>query len=127
MTIFVVDDDESFRRSVTRLLRAKGYEAREFASAAELPVEAIHSDDCMLVDCRIAFGQNLLEHLAEIDAPIVLMSGSEIETIVSALGTRPCLLKPFNRKQLRQAIEAATGNTGLIPRKTPSEKIQTET
>ena len=110
MTIFVVDDDESFRRSVIRLLWAIGYEAREFASVAELPAETIGSDDCLLVDHRIAYGKNVLELLADrkIYASVVLMSGSDPEDVVSRNGTRPFLIKPFNETKLRQAIEAVT-------------------
>ena len=33
--VHVVDDDESFRTALSRLLRAAGYEAREYASAAQ--------------------------------------------------------------------------------------------
>ena len=33
--IFIVDDDPSIQRSLTRLLRSAGYEARAFANAAE--------------------------------------------------------------------------------------------
>jgi FixJ family two-component response regulator len=109
MTIFVVDDDDSFRRSVTRLLQAIGYEAREFASVAELPAE-IGLGDCLLVDHRIAYGKNVLELLADrkIYASVVLMSGSDPEDVVSRNGTRPFLIKPFNETKLRQAIEAVT-------------------
>ena len=66
----------------------------------------------ILAVATIGYGQNLLDHLAEIDAPTILMSASDMEEVVSTLGTRPCLLKSFNRKQLRQAIEAATRNVG---------------
>ena len=110
-TIFVVDDDESFRRSVIRLLSVIGYEAREFASVAELPAETIGSDDCLLVDHR-PNGRSTFDLLVDrgINAPTVLMSGRDRDAVATASGTRPYLVKPFSQTQLRLAIEAATGN-----------------
>ena len=110
-TIFVVDDDTSFRRSLARLLRAIGYEAREFSSVAELVSGAIEGDDCMLVNYLIGQGQKVRDLLVDrgIDAPTVLMSGSDLEEVVSENGKQPCLVKPFTETQLRQAIEAALG------------------
>ena len=66
----------------------------------------------MLVDYRIGRGKRrVLDLLAErgIDAPTVLMSGSDLEEVVSENGTQRCLVKPFTKAQLRQAIEAAPG------------------
>ena len=40
--IHVVDDDQSFRAAVTRLLRAAKYEVRDYASASEF----LDSDPC---------------------------------------------------------------------------------
>jgi FixJ family two-component response regulator len=94
------------------LLRANGYEAREFSSVAELVPGAIKGGDCMLGDYRIGRGKRrVLDLLAErgIDAPTVLMSGSDLEEVVSENGTQRCLVKPFTKAQLRQAIEAAIG------------------
>jgi two-component system, LuxR family, response regulator FixJ len=111
LKIFVVDDEASFRRSIIRLLRIIGYEAREFASVAELPADINDSCDCLLVDYRIAYGTNVLDLLANrgITAPVVLMSGSDPEDVVSQNGIRPSLFKPFSQSQLQQAIKAATG------------------
>ena len=44
-TIAVIDDDDSLRRALARLLTASGYQVRTFASATEflaerLPIEA---------------------------------------------------------------------------------------
>jgi two-component system, LuxR family, response regulator FixJ len=115
VTIFVVDDDESFRRSVIRLLCAIGYEAREFASVAELPAETIGSGDCLLVDHR-PNGRSTFDLLVDrgINAPTVLMSGRDRDAVTIASGTRPFLIKPFNQTQLMQAIEAVTGSHSAV-------------
>ena len=34
MTVFLVDDDNSVRKALARLIRAAGYEIKTFASAA---------------------------------------------------------------------------------------------
>jgi FixJ family two-component response regulator len=109
-TIFVIAEDVSFSRSVARLLLATGYEAREFATIAELPAEAIGPGDCLLVDPT--YGRSAFDLLADrgINAPTVLMSGRDRDAVATASGTRPYLVKPFSQTQLRLAIEAATGN-----------------
>ena len=61
--IFIVDDDEAVRHSLTLLLASEGLEAREFASAREF-LEACRpaSDDRLIVDVDMP-GMNGIELL----------------------------------------------------------------
>ena len=53
-TVHVVDDDESIRTSVSRLLRAAGYEVRGYASAGEFSLTmSDHLTGCILLDVRM--------------------------------------------------------------------------
>ena len=52
--IYIVDDDRSVRRAMSRLIRSAGMEARAFASAQEfLDFENINQNACMIVDIKL--------------------------------------------------------------------------
>jgi FixJ family two-component response regulator len=52
--IHVVDDDESLRRSLLRLLQAAGYEARGYGSTGEFLLEPQPDrPGCVLLDLRL--------------------------------------------------------------------------
>lgn len=52
--IAIVDDDESVRRSLGRLLRQAGFHPIAFASGEDFLVDPLHSHvDCLLVDIRL--------------------------------------------------------------------------
>ena len=50
--VHVVDDDEGFRRSVARLLRACGFEAREYESAQQF-LSVKPEPGCILLDVQM--------------------------------------------------------------------------
>ena len=51
--VYVVDDAPSFRASVARLLRAAGYTAETFESAADFLVRANDRSGCLLLDVHM--------------------------------------------------------------------------
>jgi FixJ family two-component response regulator len=52
--IAIVDDDESVRRSLGRLLQQAGFHPIEFASAEDFLGDSLRSNfDCLLVDIRL--------------------------------------------------------------------------
>jgi RNA polymerase sigma factor (sigma-70 family) len=114
--IYVVDDDEAFRRTVGRLLRTCGYEVALYESATQLleqlPDEA--SPGCILLDVRIPglSGPELQDRLAERGStlPIVFLTGhGDIPTTVQAIkaGAEDFLTKPVPKDRLLGAIERA--------------------
>ena len=68
-TVFVVDDDASVRRGLSRLLRSGGYAAETFASATEFLANGRHqqSPACLVLDVRMPglTGMDLQERLRE--------------------------------------------------------------
>jgi len=114
--IHVVDDDDSFRKTMGRLLRTCGYEVALYESAKQLleqlPDEAVPG--CILLDVQIPglSGPELQNRLAERGStlPIIFLTGhGDIPTSVQAIktGAEDFLTKPAPKEKLLEAIERA--------------------
>ncbi len=113
--IHVVDDDESLRTALLRLLGSAGYEARGYASTGEF---LLHRPDdrpgCVLLDLRLP-GPSGLELQAalqdhEIHLPVVFLTGhGDVASSVRAMkaGAVDFLTKPIQREALLDAIDRA--------------------
>lgn len=114
-TVFVVDDDDSLRRALERLLRAEGYAVEGFASAeAYFARAAYDGPGCLLLDLALPGIDGLaLQARLTRDAealPIVFLSGrADISTSVRAmkLGAVDFLTKPADAAALLTAVRAA--------------------
>jgi len=113
--ISVVDDDESVRNSMRRLLRSMGFEVRIFPSAQEfLSQGPLHDHGCAIVDVRMPemSGLELQERLMEsgIPLPIIFITAHE-DTVVRKqamrAGALAFLQKPFSDPCLLDAINLA--------------------
>jgi FixJ family two-component response regulator len=114
--VHVVDDDDSVRTAVVRLLQVAGYEARGYASASEFLLGGSDrsAPGCAVLDIRMpgASGLDLQAALARLEAPlpIVFLTGhGDIPTSVHAMkaGAVDFLTKPVRREALLAAVEAA--------------------
>jgi FixJ family two-component response regulator len=114
--VHVVDDDDSVRTAVQRLLQAAGYEARGYASAGEFLLGRSDRDapGCVVLDVRMPgpSGLDLQEALArlEVPVPIVFLTGhGDIPTSVRAMkaGAVDFLTKPVSRDALLAAVRSA--------------------
>jgi FixJ family two-component response regulator len=111
-TVFIIDDDPSARRGVTRLVRAAGMHAESFASAREfLASEHCEGPGCVVLDVRMPdmTGPELQEELskAEYCMPIIFISAhGDIPTATRAMkkGAVDFLIKPVDRDELLEAI-----------------------
>jgi FixJ family two-component response regulator len=111
----VIDDDESMRRSVKRLLKSHGFEAETFSSAGDfLSLERAAGPACLVLDLSLPgmSGIDLQKEMEKrkIDLPIVFITGyGDIPTSVEAMkgGAVDFLTKPFNTKALLEAIARA--------------------
>jgi FixJ family two-component response regulator len=113
LMVHVVDDDESFRKSVGRLLRACGFDVKEYESAQEF-LAAGAEPGCILLDVRMPRmgGLELQRRLAETASimPVVFLSGhAEVPDSVTAMkaGAEDFLSKPARKTQLVDAIMRA--------------------
>ena len=114
-TIFIVDDDASFLKSVSRLLRACGFEVRTFESgAAFLAQITAEMTGCVLADLRMP-GINGLELQAALaksvnPLPVVFLSAQgDIPTTVQAMrqGAEDFLTKLEPKEKLLAAVKRA--------------------
>src|SRR5687768_1224660 len=110
--ITVVDDDESLRRALARLLEAFGFRVRVFESAHDL-LETLPDTEpgCLLLDVCMpnVDGLALQEILARVGAhkPIVFMTAlADVPSSVRAMksGAVDYLLKPFTDEALLKAM-----------------------
>ena len=91
--VYVVDDDDSFRRSVSRLLSAVGYEVATFASGpAFLAQHTSLSRGCVLADLHMpgCSGLELQTRLASSGNPLPLV-------FLSGNGTIPSTVKAMRQ------------------------------
>jgi len=115
-TVFVIDDDASVRKSLSRLLRSSaGYTAETFASAEEfLGRDHFKGVGCLLLDVQMPglSGIDLQKELNKADyhLPIIFITGhGDIPMSVEAMkkGAVDFLTKPFDDKELLRAIGKA--------------------
>jgi FixJ family two-component response regulator len=119
-TIHVVDDDDPFRRAVTRLLRASGYEVRSYSSAGEfLLAQPAHTPGCVVLDVRMPgpSGLDIQEALGKLNdaLPIIFLTGhGDIPMSVRAIqaGAVDFLTKPVQRQVLLNAVRKALTHDG---------------
>lgn len=114
-TIHVVDDDESFHMTVSRLLRAAGYEVRSHTDVGHFLLTDFNCEPgCILLDVRMpgVNGLELQEALAmrPETLPVIFLSGySDVPSTVRAMkaGAIDFLTKPVERKSLLNAVNYA--------------------
>jgi FixJ family two-component response regulator len=113
--VHVVDDDESWRKSVGRLLSAAGYRIALYEQAEHF-LETVNGDEpgCILLDVRMPglTGLQLQQRLTEMRnaLPIIFLSGhGDIPTSVVAMraGAEDFLTKPVATDVLLSAVERA--------------------
>jgi FixJ family two-component response regulator len=113
--VHVVDDDPSMRTALARLLRSAGFEAREYASAADFLIADAHeAPGCVVLDVKLPgmSGVDLQAALAKRDRalPIVFLTGrGDVDTSVRAMkaGAVDFLTKPVRREALFAAVRTA--------------------
>jgi FixJ family two-component response regulator len=113
--VFVVDDDPSVRKSLTRVMTSAGYTVEAFSSARDfLTREPFVGPCCLVLDVRMPglTGLELQEALAGKDhrMPIVFITGhGDISMSVKAMkaGAVDFLTKPFDVDNLLAAVQRA--------------------
>ena len=113
--VHVVDDDESFLRSMSRLLQAAGYEVRTYGSADDFVARFdAETPGCVLTDLQMPgrSGLDLQEMVAKSanPLPVVFITGrGDIPTSVLAMrgGAEDFLMKRSPKAALLEAVARA--------------------
>jgi FixJ family two-component response regulator len=113
--IHIVDDDDSLRTAVLRLLSASGYEARGYASTGDFLLHAnLEGPGCLLLDLNLPgpSGLELQEELLRrgVTLPVVFLTGrAGVPESVRAMksGAEDFLTKPVERQTLLEALDRA--------------------
>jgi FixJ family two-component response regulator len=115
VVVHIVDDDDSMRVALVRLLSAAGYEARAYASAGDFLIAADEPPrGCLLLDLHMPGPDGLA--LQEVlrrrghSLPTVFLSGrGDVASSVRALkaGASDFLTKPVQAAALLEAVRAA--------------------
>jgi FixJ family two-component response regulator len=113
--VHVVDDDESQRTALLRLLSAGGFDAQGYASTGDFLLQPLpERHGCIVLDVRLPgpSGLDLQEALASrgVTLPIVFLTGhANVTSAVRAMkaGAVDFLSKPVERETLFEAIGRA--------------------
>jgi FixJ family two-component response regulator len=113
--ISVVDDDQSFRDSMRRLLKSLGYTVAAFPSAAAfLASPKLDSTGCLVADVQMPemTGVELYRHLVDHGntIPTILVTAypnDAVQERMLALGVECYLRKPFEEAVLISCLRAA--------------------
>ena len=110
--VFVVDDDDGVRNSLSTLLNACGYETQSFATATEfLDALADAEPRCLILDLQLPDinGLDLLRELISRDKsmPTIIITGhgdDEFESSAVPQNAVAYFQKPFNTSQLLDVL-----------------------
>jgi len=127
--IFLIDDDESVRSSLTLFLQLNDYQAESFESAEEFLQRDHHAGaGCIILDVNLSgkSGLELQEELVNRNSqlPIIFITGyANIHMSVHALkkGAVNYLEKPFEEEEILQSVSEALALSRKII--TESEEI----
>jgi FixJ family two-component response regulator len=115
--VFIVDDDESVRKGLKRLIKSVGMNVETFATARDfLSRQKYEGPSCLVLDVRMPglSGLDLQRELAKADMtlPIIFITGhGNIPMSVRAMkaGAVDFLEKPFDDQALLDLIQNAIG------------------
>lgn len=113
--VYILDDDDSVRGALKRLIRSAGIEVRSFSSAKELlDFEGIDDNACLVVDIMMP-GMGGLELCDELqtrgyDLPVILISGLDSQatrSVAKNAGAAGYFRKPIDDQALLDSIDWA--------------------
>ena len=131
--VFVIDDDASVRKGVSRLLRSARYKSEAFESASYFLARQQHPGPaCLIVDVRMPGinGMDLQETLIQRrrEEQLVFITGhGDISMCAQAMkaGAADFLPKPFRDDELLQCVERAL-NRSAEQRRRSADKNKTQ-
>ena len=111
--VFVVDDEESVRNALGRLLAASGLTVKVFAHGVDF-IDAVsaHRPDCLVIDLHMPglTGLDVLRQLMQLElrVPAIIITAHDepdSRTQCIAAGARAYLCKPLDAQELLDTIQ----------------------
>jgi FixJ family two-component response regulator len=129
-TVFVVDDDDSVRKALDRLLKASGYRVKTFESAETfLASDRSRTSGCIVLDIKLPgmSGLNLAETLASFKTryPVIFITAHDTpqwQERAARMGAIAYLQKPFDQQLLLDAVHAARSRLEELGTRTDVKK-----
>ena len=110
--IHVIDDDDSVRNSLSRLLRSMGFAVETYASAEEFLAAEVSDPSCLIIDVQLPGMDGLALQAALAKAgrtwPIIFITAYEdapTRASTLAAGAAAYLQKPFDDQALLLALQ----------------------
>src|ERR1700684_1041058 len=126
--VMSVDDDDSIRKAVRRLMKSYGFAVETFASAEEfLGSDRVATISCLILDIHMP-GMNGLELQKRLVAsgsvvPIIFITASTDDRArapAMSAGAAGYLAKPFSDDELLSCIHSVLENAGAdVPQSAP--------
>ena len=118
LLVAVVDDEESVRKALQRLIRSSGFDVETFGSGAEFLTSMQHHEPaCVVLDLHMpgVNGFDVQDELnqARVQLPVVVITGHDTpsaRTRVMNQGAAAYLCKPVDESMLMRAINEALAN-----------------
>ena len=114
LRIAVIDDEDSVRKSLCRLLRSEGMDVKTFGSGQEFLLAPSMRFDCLVLDVHMPLmdGFDVYEHFLRIGIrlPVVIVTGHDSpkdRARADGLGIANYLRKPIDGQVLMEAIAGA--------------------
>jgi FixJ family two-component response regulator len=119
--VAIVDDEESVRKALRRLLRSAGMDVETFPSGREfLDSLSAHQPDCLVLDYHMPglTGLAVQHEIAAlgINLPTIVITGHDqpgMESTMLKAGASAYLSKPVNDRVLLAAITTAVSGANL--------------
>jgi len=131
LLVAVVDDEESVRKALRRLLRSAGMQVEAFSSGQEFLNSLVnHQPDCLLLDLHMPglTGLDVQRRLTEAQTvlPTIIITGHDQPGVANealAAGASSYLTKPTDERVLLDAINHAVSSDHF--RRNDKAKAQT--
>jgi FixJ family two-component response regulator len=111
--IYLVDDDPSIRKGLSRLLQSFGFSVKAFESAEKfLDARVEESNSCLILDINLGqmSGFGLQKHLSETGStlPVIFITAYDDEHTHRKMlkAGVPFLIKPFTDQNLLQVLQS---------------------
>jgi len=118
--VYVIDDDESVRKAIGRLMRSVDLDVETFSSAEEFLLNPRQAQNaCLVIDIRMPglTGFDLQQRLLSegIQIPVIVISASDdvqVREHARELGAQVFFRKPVDDQALLDAVWWAIGGNG---------------